>query len=487
VSLFLNSGFSESSRTIEYLGWNVSFALESEEDRVNMKMIRIRVMLCLCPLLSWGQDEVRSAPPLSQVACKAVLADGRVLQGVLEEATGKEEWIFSAADQEEKKTLPSREVSRLLFSGPFDGQQFQGTASVHLLNGDTFRGLLLKMTDRELVLDTPYAGKLRLPKEGIRSLVWGLEAGVVFQGPKSLEEWTLYSSVSGRKGWEYENGALYTSTKSMQTVGVELPDFPDRARITFQLQWKDKLQLETSLWADNARKSRENHTLILQEGMFRVKRRTQRGQVHIGTINPSGMEKRGQAEVCLLLNRGEKKIHLFVDEVLLTTFTDTYVAEPALGNALIFRGNPLGLTRIRNLEIRTWDGTVEGDAPADADQFFLKNGDVLSGTVEGIDAETVTFLLGETRVPIPLERLTQIAFRINESVVPELAEEPVSVYLSTEDRLTLHNLSLRDGGLTGVSPYAGSLTLGMGYLQEISFQSDASGTRPDRLPASWQD
>lgn len=63
------------------------------------------------------------------------------------------------------------------------------SARVRLVNGDEIAGELSALDEKMLMLDTWYAGRLRIPRAAIVHLVPGARSKVVFEGPDSLKGW----------------------------------------------------------------------------------------------------------------------------------------------------------------------------------------------------------------------------------------------------------------------------------------------------------
>ena len=95
-------------------------------------------------------------------------------------------------------------------------------STVRLSNGDSLAGKLVSLDKDTLVLDTPYAGTLRLERLMLMAL-HPAEGGsmVIYEGPRELSEWT--TAPQGGNSWTYEDGVLsanqaYCIGKNLHTV-----------------------------------------------------------------------------------------------------------------------------------------------------------------------------------------------------------------------------------------------------------------------------
>ncbi|HCE05427.1 MAG TPA: hypothetical protein DEQ62_03755, partial [Verrucomicrobiales bacterium] len=70
---------------------------------------------------------------------------------------------------------------------------------ITLANGDALSGELKSLSDGKLTLSTWYGGELQLKQTALKTLVPGFTAlKDLYQGPKSVREWTFYDSSSGQ-------------------------------------------------------------------------------------------------------------------------------------------------------------------------------------------------------------------------------------------------------------------------------------------------
>ena len=70
---------------------------------------------------------------------------------------------------------------------------------ITLANGDALSGELKSLSDGKLTLSTWYGGELQLKQTALKTLVPGFKAlKDLYQGPKSVRDWTFYDSSNGQ-------------------------------------------------------------------------------------------------------------------------------------------------------------------------------------------------------------------------------------------------------------------------------------------------
>lgn len=106
-------------------------------------------------------------------------------------------------------------------------------AMVELVNGDRLPVLIENLDKNRLVVLSPEAGRLEIPRDQLKSLQLGTEKHkVIYSGPRSLEEWI---SPDESKKWVFEQGGF--KTNGMATASKEL-ELPLRFILRFTLNWE---------------------------------------------------------------------------------------------------------------------------------------------------------------------------------------------------------------------------------------------------------
>lgn len=79
-------------------------------------------------------------------------------------------------------------------------------AILEMTNGDSIQGQLAGIDDKEIRLETWYAGEMAFRRVNVNAVRIEPNADYFYRGPKSLEEWT---SARLQESWTYKSGALF--------------------------------------------------------------------------------------------------------------------------------------------------------------------------------------------------------------------------------------------------------------------------------------
>src|SRR5262249_6223960 len=119
----------------------------------------------------------------------------------------------------------------------------RGNCLVRLTNQDEFLADLASLDQDGLVLDTWYAGRLKIPRARVQSLLPLLgRPGSIYEGPTTLSGWQTVAEdgESGeQKGWRYSHGSFVTDGPALLGRDVKLPKL---TAIEFDLAWHGSIE-----------------------------------------------------------------------------------------------------------------------------------------------------------------------------------------------------------------------------------------------------
>lgn len=150
----------------------------------------------------------------------------------------------------------------------------------------------------------------------------------------------------------------------------------------------------------------------------------------------------------------------------------TVEADTVSAGGVSFPVGAVGAIRFRSADPAVeakWEELLEA-APG-RDVLVVRSGDVLDrleGTLSGIDAENLTFLVGETRVPIPRSKPKLFGVVFGPSSAPKV--EPVGeLRLRNGDRLPVKALRLDGETLAATATSGGAVGVAASAVQAIDF------------------
>ena len=151
-----------------------------------------------------------------------------------------------------------------------------------LVNGDRIPGTITGITSDMIILDTPYAGVLRIPRKQVSMLAPNPLGGrVYYHGPFVENEWKMAhpsypdglppaspegdakkdpdkqhpdtKDLAEPGRWVFSGSAWYWLSKRTGTALIRETGMPDRAILRFDLAWKNRLSMAFGFHADFAR------------------------------------------------------------------------------------------------------------------------------------------------------------------------------------------------------------------------------------------
>ncbi len=313
---------------------------------------------------------------------------------------------------------------------------------VRLVNGDELSGALVSLDAASLVLDTWFAGRLKLPRASVRSLTPAAEPGtVIYDGPTGLDGWTLgkVQGLADAGQWRFVNGAFVATQSASIARDVKLPD---RACLEFEMAWRGTFNLAIALYTDSmqpvslrAKESEPefgpfyslqlNNPVISLLHVSRPDPLRQLGQSIVSMFNQTN-----RARIAIKTDRKENLIAIYADGALLKTWQDPDGFK-AKGTGLRFVHQGAGAIRIAGLRVTEWDGRLEQPAqPAPnprQDVARLVNLDTIAGELKGFRDGKLAIHTGATTIEVPLARVAQADFA--EGKLNPIAPQPAEARL----------------------------------------------------------
>lgn len=307
-------------------------------------------------------------------------------------------------------------------------QQIQHNATndceVTFVNGGQLRGKLLSISDKEISLETWYAGKLSLPRQSIMMIVPLQEDQTpIFAGIDGLEGWAMgeIKAVDDSGQWTYQDGAFYATKAASIARDVKLPDV---ASIQFDIAWKGLLQMAVALYTDRlqpvslANKDAEPdfggfYSLQIgssSAGLLMVKKGAPIN--YLWQMPTPLLSQKNQAHVEIRVDKPRRMITLMIDGVIIKQTVDPD-GFAGTGSALRFVHQGVGSLRLSNLRVTEWDGLFEepySNKSGTQELIRLRNDDRVTGRIESFKDGKLTVLTEDTKLEIPWQRIKQLEY-----------------------------------------------------------------------------
>lgn len=358
------------------------------------------------------------------------------------------------------------------------------------LPGDVMEGELIAVNNDNIILNTWYAGQLKLNRNMVKDLEITDVSPSVYAGPINKEEWNIEPEDS----WTYEKNS-YT-TLGNGTLSKEFEKMPERYCFRFTAAWKSRFALQILFGADSAKEeSPDNHYMIvLDNGTSYLQKRSTNLDGGGGMMRNGGMigeYKRDQefrskekSELKLYVDTTTGLMALYSDDKLIQQWQDT--DKPFLAGPCIHlrqssgRAYKISLSRML---LTSWDGILPSDETKDASnpidnpdptekeqRIILRNGDILLGTVEKIENSEITLKTRYNEIKIPVSRIKKLALAPSEYDERLLQNGDVRAWFSNGNFITFRFEGFDDSGkITGSSQHFGSAEFDPAAFSRIEF------------------
>ncbi|MDA8980933.1 hypothetical protein N9268_01860 [Akkermansiaceae bacterium] len=347
---------------------------------------------------------------------------------------------------------------------------------------DTIRGLLVGVDNESVILDTWYAGQLKLKRAMIRGLDIYANSPSLYHGPKGLEDWV----TSGNKledEWTYKKGSLIS--KGNYSIAREI-EMGERSKLSFRVQWRTNPQFRITFLASSGKQNypSKGYSLGLARTYLTLNRRGA-GRDRNDLFSKSMQEFRSQESAAfeIYLNRSpEGKSALVVDGKLITEW-DGIDDQKDMGKWLVFGTQGSSPIKVSKISVSLWDGRVPSSPDTDeaAEGIFegmegqridLANGDALFGEITGVKEGQTAIKTSLGNVVIPVGRLR--SFELHKEGDENL-EEPrrwpgeVRAWFTDGGYVTLRLNSLTDKKISGFSQVFGDAEFDLSAFSHIEF------------------
>jgi len=388
------------------------------------------------------------AVPLGNSSDSVLFANGDFIYGKLLSIGPQHEIRWQHPDATAPIEFKSTNISQIDLSSSRRSIEETNNCKVEFINSDALKGNLVSCDRNSLVLDTVYAGQLRLSRAMLETLVIVPPVQpAVFEGPTGIDGWTSGKSVAipmGDSGqFSFRNGSFYATKASSIARDVHLPD---TAQIEFDLVWKSTLHMAIALYTDSLQPvslaSKETapdfggfYSFQVNSSymdMMPIKKKDPLKS--LGAIAVPALMQRDRAHFDIRASKRDHKIALLINGVLVKEWVDPdgFAGE---GTAMRFVHQGQGSIKLSNIRVRPWDGQLEQPSPAQAhrptDSIRLADGSRMNGQITGISNGKLSINTSATAASqVSLSQLRQIDFASQNLSSAQTNSQPVKVLLT---------------------------------------------------------
>ncbi len=284
--------------------------------------------------------------------------------------------------------------------------------------GDTIYGSLVDITEKHVVLDTWYAGRLQLDRNMIRSFDISDKKAFFYSGPKLENDWTFSPS----KSWENQNGFLDQKSAN-GTASRMFDDLPEAFCLSLKAESESRLSFQIIFCTEKASSRSDGYLMTVDPNYCYLQRFSDNngGILQGNERNQSPLREKEQTTLELYVDRKTGKIALYSDKELVQEWSDP--GQKPVGKAISFssagRSNDLKISKI---QLSYWNGKLPNEKPPKPDpitnpdpdpakgeqRIYLRNGDIALGSYQKIASGKIMLSTRFGEMELPIARIKKM-------------------------------------------------------------------------------
>jgi hypothetical protein len=367
----------------------------------------LSLILCSAGLLS-AQETNR--PAILQ------LMDGSLLHGALGGIDGTNRLVWDHPAAKEPLQFSLANMASLRFEEASATKlDFTPTARLQFKNGDELVGNIRTIKENNVRFQSWFGNDIQAQLPALESILFSARGyNLLYEGPTGTNGWRIGRNP---RSWEYRDGAFIANGADL--LGRDF-GMTNSSTLEFDLAWNGAFSLSITLYAqviDRFDYSSSAYLVYLGTGAISVQRvQAGAGAVMLGQNAIPEMYRKNKMHFEIRCNKEDATITLFADGKFVQRWKDSspggFVAKG--GGIVFFSQVEARSLKISNIRVAEWDGRFEPDGmtnlPPDLDVVFLANRDKVFGKVLTLEENKATVEAKQTKLDIPLERVTQIRF-----------------------------------------------------------------------------
>lgn len=466
--------------------------------------------------------------------------NGDIIHGRFE-GMSKTDLAWGREDLAAPVRFGTENLAQVAFNGGRLRKAVEAPSHVTLTNGDRIPGKIVSLDEKNLVLETTNSGSLEIPRSALASLYPRPRGGgIVYAGPYNTEGWKILAPLSEKdaekkgaelanKYWVHSGAAWYS--KADEPL-IREADLPDQARLSFNLAWRNRLNVSIAFHSTFKRPLLENGQVVREEGeqpegeLAPIKWETladakggdglvvpwsdqnsrgahpnvygesyvltfqstyptlyrcsfnEDGQPNVQAIQtsrvPINLNNVSEADFDIRIDR-KKIIALYVDGEYTMQWDEPgeYIGT---GGGIAFSAQNGCHVRISDLVVSAWNGMTDSARSMvhdERDILLMTNGtDRFSGQIESVQDGKVIVKNAYSTLEMPIEEVEEIHFHGKRPANPEGAaadDQAALLLFGTNGRLTLLPTAATAEKLSGSSSILGDIEVDLQSATLLQF------------------
>ena len=400
------------------LAWAISCPLASSADVLLAgppPLPRAPVGAAAHPKPASGAEAAEEEPGAAESAGILRFFNGDTLHGELQMVDGMRTVRWNHQEARTVIEFSPTNISSIELKSPANAPpRRRGNCLVRLTNQDELLADLTSLDRDGLVVETWYAGQLKIPRPMVQSILPLLSRpNSIYEGPTGLKGWQMVVSDNDsgqQKGWRFAKGAFLAERPCSAGRDVKLPKL---ANIEFDLAWRGSLEFGIAFYIDSFKQEPcDGYALQLNEATAALQSMRKDGNsTQLGNAEIPELATKSKSHFSIRINQEQKSISLLHEDMLVKQWKERgeFVGK---GTGLAFIQEGQGLVKLSNIRVSDWDGKFDDQpappAPGKEDLVKLANNDKVSGSLESIKDNKLSFVTPFATLDVPLQRVSRI-------------------------------------------------------------------------------
>lgn len=369
--------------------------------------------------------------------------------------------------------LKSGVVRKVLFS-PEEALPEPPPALVELSNGDLIPAVVESLDDKKLVIISPEAGRMEIPRDALTSLQLGIHRRkVVYVGPRNLDEWS--GPDGDLKNWTFQEKSLIANGPASAAKKMNLPR-QFILRFTFKWQAKVVPNFEVS-FADPLKpkgEASDRYFLRFNSAGLGVKREASKGKHYTDILllnRTPNQYPNHELDIEIRVDRNTSRLKLLLNGEPEGEFIDHIPAVPTgSGISFVCNGQSGSPQEIRGIEISELDDArvrhrAEERGDPKADSLISREDDRWGGKLLDIRKSGAGVLFRfksdfqNDPLEIPEADVSTVFFAGKDGAGKTDGKHPFLLRLRGEGSLRVSSCQFTPDEVTAEHPLLGSLKL----------------------------
>jgi hypothetical protein len=344
-----------------------------------------------------------------------------------------------------------------------------GDSAVLLTNEDMIAGQLIKLDENEVILKTSYAGEIKINRKMVKSIFPGSDSGsVLFRGPNKTEEWIQPNNRNSSSSINVKDGELFVNGYTSAGRDMKLPDV---SKVELEITSVGNHNFQIQIYGGKVdRYPRNGYVVYLSSGYVYLYRYSNGSSSSLGQFQANSL-RNGQGKITILSDKNKKTITVLLNNDISKTWTDSSWC--GTGGYVSFINQNNGTVKVKDIIVGKWTGKVPGKTPSESDKendtIKFNNDDVVSGKLQAILDDKVTFKTEYAEMNIPIARVKEIVTAMDARHMARRRANDVKLLFESGDAITLALAKISSHEIIGESGNFGKATLKLNAFKKILF------------------